>query len=224
MSKDDTLFLNGGGDSTAVQQRAETIRDLIEDTTSDYEREKLQERLARLVGGIAVLKIGGSSEIEVGEKKDRVTDALNATRAAIEEGIVVGGGSALLRTTSALKELKAENFDQQMGIDIVRRAVRAPLAQIAKNARAEPAVIIDKILDSDDEAFGWDASRVSFCYSRNYFMFIPHVFEWQPFCRFQLFTLHFSLVCVCLYFHAHLVSICFDLFIVHLELLSGRVL
>ena len=119
-TKDDTLFLNGGGDNVEVQNRAQSIRDQVEDTKSEYEKEKLQERLARLVGGVAILKVGGASEVEVGEKKDRVTDALNATRAAVSEGIVPGGGTALLRCLESMDKLQPENFDQKMGIDIVR--------------------------------------------------------------------------------------------------------
>ena len=126
ITKDDTIMLEGAGDFSAIESRVELIRSQIEETTSEYEREKLQERLAKLSGGVAVLKIGGVSEVEVGEKKDRVTDALNATRAAVQEGIVCGGGTALLRCLPALESLKAINFDQQMGINVIKSALRAP--------------------------------------------------------------------------------------------------
>lgn len=162
ITKDDTLILGGAGEGADVSARAEAIRDQIEETTSDYEREKLQERLARLVGGVAVVKVGGASDVEVGEKRDRVTDALNATRAAIEEGIVTGGGSALLRAIRAIENIETDNFDQEKGVEIIRRALRAPCTQIATNARAEPAVVIDRILTEsvNDDTFGWDAYNV----------------------------------------------------------------
>eukprot|EP00045_Choanoeca_perplexa_P017463 m.254133 g.254133 ORF g.254133 m.254133 type:complete len:575 (-) comp17548_c0_seq16:746-2470(-) len=165
VTKDDTLFLNGGGAPEVVEARAESIRDLIEDTTSEYEKEKLQERLARMKGGVAVLKIGGSSEVEVGEKKDRVTDALNATRAAIEEGIVTGGGTALLKSLTVLESVETENFDQKMGLDIVRMALRAPANQIISNADSEAAVVINSIIEQSktDPNYGWDGAKGEYC-------------------------------------------------------------
>lgn len=146
VSKDDTIFLNGGGDSKLVTQRAEQIRNQIETTASEYEKEKLQERLAKLAGGVAVIKVGGSSEVEVGEKKDRLVDALNATRAAVEEGIVPGGGTALLKASKTLKTLKGANFDQDLGIDIVRKAILAPCRTIVNNAGEEGSVVVGNLL------------------------------------------------------------------------------
>lgn len=130
VTKDDTLLLDGAGAAAEVAARADQIRDMIDETKSDYEKEKLEERLARLVGGVAVVKVGGSSEVEVGERKDRVVDAYHATKAAIEEGIVPGGGAALLRCISNLDSLEAANFDQQKGVEIIQRAIRAPTTQV----------------------------------------------------------------------------------------------
>eukprot|EP00128_Syssomonas_multiformis_P010632 Colp12_sorted_trinity150504_noHs@26169 len=158
VTKDDTLLLNGGGDKEHVDARAETIREQIRETTSEWEKEKLQERLAKLAGGVAVLKIGGASEVEVGEKRDRVTDALNATRAAVEEGIVPGGGTALLRALSGLDELKPANFDQEIGVNIIRQALKAPASTIAKNAGAEGPVVVQQVLTSKDVNFGFNAA------------------------------------------------------------------
>eukprot|EP00124_Ichthyophonus_hoferi_P003617 Ihof_evm1s325 gene=Ihof_evmTU1s325 len=146
VSKDDTLLMNGGGSKESVEERVAEIKNAIAETTSEYEKEKLQERLARLAGGVAVIKVGGASEVEVGEKKDRVTDALNATRAAVEEGIVAGGGSALLRCLEALDSLKMANFDQTVGVNIIRHALKAPAKQIAHNAGHEGSVIVENIL------------------------------------------------------------------------------
>ncbi len=137
--------------------RCTQIRAQIEETTSDYDREKLQERLAKLAGGVAVIRVGGGSEIEVKEKKDRVDDALHATRAAVEEGIVAGGGTALLYATKALAKLEGDNSDQTVGIDIVRRALQAPLRQISENAGADGAVVAGKLLDQKDVKFGYNA-------------------------------------------------------------------
>jgi chaperonin GroEL len=156
ITKDDTLLLKGKGDKSNVDQRAQQIRDQITDTTSEYEKEKLQERLARLSSGVAVLKIGGSSEVEVNEKKDRVNDALCATRAAVEEGIVAGGGTALLRCIPALKNLKGANDDQTVGIDIVMKALRMPCLQIAKNTGVDGSVVVAKVEEGKDD-FGYDA-------------------------------------------------------------------
>src|SRR5690606_35205201 len=134
ITKDDTTIVDGQGDKDAIEGRIAQIKRQIEDTTSDYDREKLQERLAKLAGGVAVIRVGGATETEVKERKDRVDDALNATRAAVEEGIVPGGGSALLRATKALDGLEGDNPDQTAGVNIVRRAIQAPIRQIVKNA------------------------------------------------------------------------------------------
>ena len=145
ITKDDTMMLNGGGNSADVSRRVDQLREQIEDTNSEYEKEKIQERMARLASGVAVLKIGGSSEVEVNEKKDRVTDALNATRAAVEEGIVPGGGVALLRCLPVLNTLVPANEDQKKGIDIIKHALRQPLMQIATNAGLDASVIVNKV-------------------------------------------------------------------------------
>merc|ERR1712243_78730 len=158
VSKDDTMMLRGGGGETDVTKRVEMIRDQIEDTNSEYEKEKLQERMARLASGVAVLKIGGSSEVEVNEKKDRVTDALNATRAAVEEGIVPGGGVALLRCLPVLDTLVPKNEDQKKGIDIVKYALKQPLMQIATNAGLDASVIVNKVVEATDSNIGFDAA------------------------------------------------------------------
>jgi chaperonin GroEL len=157
ITKDDTTIVDGAGKKKDIEARIAQIRQQIEDTTSDYDREKLQERLAKLAGGVAVIKVGGSTEVEVKEKKDRVDDALNATRAAVEEGIVPGGGVALMRTLKTLDSLKPGNDDQKVGVNIVRRALQAPARQIAENAGEDGAVIAGKILDSKDYAFGYNA-------------------------------------------------------------------
>src|SRR6188508_3273386 len=157
IDKDNTTIVDGAGDSDAIKARVEAIRQQIENTTSDYDKEKLQERLAKLAGGVAVIKVGGSTEVEVKEKKDRVDDALNATRAAVEEGIVPGGGVALLRALKVLDGLKPANDDQRIGINIVRRALQAPARQIAENSGEDGAVVSGKILDSKDYAFGYNA-------------------------------------------------------------------
>uniref|UniRef100_T1JNA6 Heat shock protein 60 n=1 Tax=Strigamia maritima TaxID=126957 RepID=T1JNA6_STRMM len=156
ITKDDTLFLGGLGDKALIEKRITQIKDEIELTKSEYEKEKLSERLARLSSGVAVLKIGGSSELEVNEKKDRVNDALNATRAAIAEGIVPGGGVALLRCLPALENIKFENQDQKIGIDIIKKALKMPTQQIAKNAGVDAAVVVQKVIDSAKET-GYDA-------------------------------------------------------------------
>jgi chaperonin GroEL len=158
ITKDDTTIVGGAGKKSDIEARVAQIRQQIEDTTSDYDREKLQERLAKLAGGVAVIKVGGVTEMEVKEKKDRVDDALNATRAAVEEGILPGGGVALIRSQSALAKLKTANDDQQVGINIVRRALQAPARQIAENAGEDGAVVVGKIVDKDDYAFGYNAA------------------------------------------------------------------
>ena len=161
VSKDDTVVLGGAGDKEAINERCELIRDSISRTGSDYEKEKLQERLAKLSGGVAVIKVGGSTETEVQEKKDRVVDALNATRAAVEEGIVPGGGKALLYASKGLEAIKhkAANMEQKLGIEIVERAILAPLKVIANNAGHEGAVVAGELLKSDDPRFGFDAQN-----------------------------------------------------------------
>ncbi|XP_035227740.1 heat shock protein 60A-like [Stegodyphus dumicola] len=158
ITKDDTLLLKGKGNKQDIDRRINQIKDEMELTTSQYEKEKLQERLARLSNGVALLKVGGSSEIEVNEKKDRVNDALNATRAAVEEGIVAGGGTALLRCLPALDKIKYENEDQKIGIDIVRKSLKMPCTQIAMNAGVDAAVVTQKVLDNNGD-FGYDAMK-----------------------------------------------------------------
>src|SRR5437868_4763661 len=157
IDKDNTTIVDGAGSHDAIKARTEAIRQQIENTTSDYDREKLQERLAKLAGGVAVIKVGGASEIEVKERKDRVDDALHATRAAVEEGIVPGGGTALLYATKALDGLKGQNDDQTRGIDIVRKALYSPVRQIAQNAGHDGAVISGKLLEGKDEGIGFNA-------------------------------------------------------------------
>ena len=145
------------GSKDAIEARVGAIRQQTETTTSDYDREKLQERLAKLAGGVAVIKVGGASEVEVKERKDRVDDALHATRAAVEEGIVPGGGTALLYATKALEGLKGENDDQTRGIDIIRKALQSPVRQIAENAGHDGAVVSGKLIDADDPTLGFNA-------------------------------------------------------------------
>ena len=157
IDKDNTTIVDGAGDADAIKGRVEAIRSQIEDTTSDYDKEKLQERLAKLAGGVAIIKVGGASETEVKERKDRVDDALHATRAAIEEGIVPGGGTALLYAAKALDDVKGINDDQTCGIDIVRRALQAPLRQIAQNAGHDGAVVAGKLIEGGDETLGFNA-------------------------------------------------------------------
>jgi chaperonin GroEL len=159
ITKDDTTVIDGAGDKGEIKARVSQIRQQVEETTSDYDREKLQERLAKLAGGVAVIRVGGSTEIEVKERKDRVDDALNATRAAVQEGVVVGGGAALLHASKALKGMKGANSDQEAGIQIVRRAIQSPLRQIAENAGVDGAVVAGKVMDSKDEKFGFDAQE-----------------------------------------------------------------
>lgn len=158
IDKDNTTIVDGAGDAEAIKGRTEAIRQQIEVTTSDYDREKLQERLAKLAGGVAVIKVGGASEVEVKERKDRVDDALHATRAAVEEGIVPGGGTALLYATKALEGLTGVNEDQTRGVDIVRRSLTALVRQIAQNAGHDGAVVSGKLLDQTDTSFGFNAS------------------------------------------------------------------
>ncbi len=157
IDKDNTTIVEGRGAKKDIEGRCNQIKAQIEETTSDYDREKLQERLAKLAGGVAVIRVGGATEIEVKERKDRVDDALHATRAAVEEGIVAGGGSALLYATKALEKLVAENDDQKVGIDIVRRALQAPVRQIATNAGHDGSVVSGKLLEQSDKNFGFNA-------------------------------------------------------------------
>ena len=161
ITKENTTIVNGGGDKDAIAERAELIRKQIAATTSDYDREKLQERLGKLAGGVAVLYVGAASEVEMKEKKDRVEDALNATRAAVEEGIIPGGGVAYIRAAEALKDLKGDNEDELTGIHIVARAIEEPLRQIAANAGVEGSVIIQKIRESNGD-YGYDARTEQF--------------------------------------------------------------
>lgn len=157
ISKEDTIILDGSGEKTDIEERCEQIRDGIESTNSEYDKEKLQERLAKLSGGVAVLKIGGASEVEVGEKKDRVTDALNATRAAVEEGIVPGGGAALLYASEKLGDVEVSTFDQQVGVQIIQNALKIPTKTIAMNAGVEGAVVVGKLLEGGDPGMGYNA-------------------------------------------------------------------
>jgi chaperonin GroEL len=157
IDKDNTTIVDGAGTREAIEGRVAAIRQQIENTTSDYDREKLQERLAKLAGGVAVIKVGGATEVEVKERKDRVDDALHATRAAVEEGIVPGGGTALLYATKSLEGLKGTNDDQTRGIDIVRKALQAPVRQIAQNAGYDGAVVAGKLIDGNDDKLGFNA-------------------------------------------------------------------
>ncbi len=162
IDKDNTTIVNGAGKKSEIEGRCGQIRAQIEETTSDYDREKLQERLAKLAGGVAVIRVGGATEIEVKERKDRVDDAMHATRAAVEEGVVAGGGVALLHASKALANLKVDNHDQQVGIDIVRRAIQAPARQIAENAGTDGAVVVGKLMESKDTNWGFDAQAMTY--------------------------------------------------------------
>ena len=157
INKDNTTIVDGAGEKAEIEARVSQIRQQIEETTSDYDREKLQERLAKLAGGVAVIRVGGATEVEVKEKKDRVDDALNATRAAVQEGVVVGGGVALVQAGKVLEGLSGENSDQEAGIAIVRRALEAPMRQIAENAGVDGAVVAGKVRESQDKSFGFNA-------------------------------------------------------------------
>ena len=157
IKKDDTTIIDGAGVKAEIEARVSQIRAQIEETTSDYDKEKLQERVAKLAGGVAVIRVGGMTEVEVKERKDRVDDALNATRAAVQEGVIVGGGVALVQAAKGLTGLKGANSDQQAGIEIVRRALEAPLRQIAENAGVDGAVVAGKIRESNDKNFGFNA-------------------------------------------------------------------
>src|ERR1051325_4405374 len=159
IDKENTTIVNGAGKKKDIEARVGQIKAQIEETTSDYDREKLQERLAKLAGGVAVIRVGGATEVEVKEKKDRVEDALNATRAAVEEGIVPGGGTALLRAKKAVGKLTNDNADVQAGINIVLKAIEAPARQIAENSGVEGSIVVGKIMESKDETFGFDAQN-----------------------------------------------------------------
>jgi chaperonin GroEL len=159
IEKEHTTIIDGAGEKKDIEARIAQIKGQIEETTSDYDREKLQERLAKLAGGVAVIRVGGATEVEVKEKKDRVDDALNATRAAVEEGVSPGGGVALLRAIKALDGVKVGNPDQQTGVDIVRKAIQAPARQIVDNAGGDGAVVVGKLLEATEYGYGFDAQK-----------------------------------------------------------------
>jgi chaperonin GroEL len=157
-----TATVLGAGSASDIQGRVSQIKAQIEETSSDYDREKLQERLAKLAGGVAVIRVGGSTEVEVKEHRDRVDDAMHATRAAVEEGILPGGGVALLRAVRALQAVQTDNADQKHGVEIVRRALEAPVRQIAENAGAEGSIIVGKLRETTDFGYGWNAQTGEF--------------------------------------------------------------
>jgi len=159
IDKDNTTIIDGAGKKKDIQARVTQLKAMVEETSSDYDREKLQERLAKLAGGVAIIKVGGATEIEVKERKDRVDDAMHATKAAVEEGVVAGGGAALLYATRVLDGKRGANHDQQVGIDIVRRALQAPVRQIAENAGFDGAVVAGRMLDQKDVNFGFNAQK-----------------------------------------------------------------
>jgi chaperonin GroEL len=158
ITKEHTTIIDGAGKKKEIEGRISQIKAQIEETTSDYDKEKLQERLAKLAGGVAVIKVGGATEVEVKERKDRVDDALNATRAAVEEGVVPGGGVMLLKASGAIT-VKGENDDQDAGIQIVRKALQAPIRQIAENAGVEGSIVVGKVLEARGGGFGYDAQK-----------------------------------------------------------------
>jgi chaperonin GroEL len=162
IDKSDTTIVDGAGDPAVIAARVEAIRQQIENTSSDYDQEKLQERLAKLSGGVAIIRVGASTEVEMTERKDRVDDALHATRAAVEEGILPGGGTALLHAASALKGAKGDNADQDRGIDIVRRALSAPLRQIAENAGHDGGVVCARLIAANDPDMGFNAQTETY--------------------------------------------------------------
>jgi len=159
IDKDNTTIVDGAGSKDAIAARTKQIRAQIEETTSDYDKEKLQERLAKLAGGVAVINVGAATEVEMKEKKDRVDDALHATRAAVEEGIVAGGGTVLLRCKSVLKEIKCENDEEKAGVKIIESALEAPIRQISANAGIDGSIVINKILNNKNENYGYDAAK-----------------------------------------------------------------
>jgi chaperonin GroEL len=162
IEKENTTIINGAGKKADIEGRVAQIKAQIEETTSDYDKEKLQERLAKLAGGVAVIRVGGATEIEVKEKKDRVDDALNATRAAVEEGVVAGGGVALLRAKAAVGKLKSDNADEQAGINIVLKALESPIRQIVENSGGEGSIVVGKILDNKSQTYGFNAQTDEF--------------------------------------------------------------
>jgi len=162
VGKDDTIMLDGAGSAEAIEERCEAIRDAIEASTSEYEKDKMKERLAKLSGGVAVIKVGGASEVEVGEVKDRLNDALNATKAALEEGIVPGGGAALLYASMKLENLKLDNLDQQVGVDAIKAALKQPCIQIAQNAGEEGAVVVQTLLKGGSKSLGFNAQTAEY--------------------------------------------------------------
>jgi chaperonin GroEL len=162
IAKENTTIVDGAGKRKEIEGRINQIKAQIEETTSDYDREKLQERLAKLAGGVAVIRVGGATEVEVKEKKDRVDDALNATRAAVEEGIVPGGGVALLRAKRAVQKLKSENPDIQAGINIIVKALESPIRQIAENSGVEGSIVVSKVMESKSDSFGFDAQQETY--------------------------------------------------------------
>jgi chaperonin GroEL len=162
IEKENTTIINGAGEKQAIEGRVNQIKAQIEETTSDYDREKLQERLAKLAGGVAVIRVGGSTEIEVKERKDRVEDAMHATKAAVEEGIVPGGGVVLLRAKAAVANLKTDNPDVQSGINIVLKALEAPIRQIAENAGVEGSLVVGKVNENESANFGFNAQTEEF--------------------------------------------------------------
>jgi chaperonin GroEL len=157
IDKENTTIIDGGGKKKDITARVSQIRAQIEETTSDYDREKLQERLAKLAGGVAIIRVGGSSEVEVKERKDRVDDAMHATKAAVEEGVVAGGGVALLFASKVLPGLNPTNNDQKVGIEIVRKAIQSPVRQIAENSGTDGSIVVGKLTDKNDPNFGYDA-------------------------------------------------------------------
>jgi chaperonin GroEL len=162
IDKENTTIVDGAGNKKEIEARCGQIRQQIDETTSDYDKEKLQERLAKLAGGVAIIRVGGATEIEVKERKDRVDDAMHATRAAVEEGIVPGGGVALLRAKKAVGRLTNDNPDVQAGINIVLKALEAPIRQIAENAGVEGSIVVGKIMDEKSETFGFDAQNETY--------------------------------------------------------------
>merc|ERR1711959_411076 len=163
VDKENSTIVSGSGKKSDIEARCAQIKQQVEETTSDYDREKLQERLAKLAGGVAVIKVGGSTEVEVKERKDRVEDALNATRAAVEEGIVTGGGCALLYAAQDLDKVKAKGEDQKAGVDLVRRALESPIRQITKNAGVDGSVVVGKLLEQNKKTQGYDAQNEEYC-------------------------------------------------------------
>jgi chaperonin GroEL len=163
VDKDNTTIVDGAGKKGDIEARCGSIRKQIEESTSDYDKEKLQERLAKLAGGVAVIKVGGATEVEVKERKDRVDDALNATRAAVEEGVVTGGGCALLYASETLDNLKVKGDDQKAGVEIVKKALQAPIRQIISNAGVDASVVVGKLLEGKKGSNGYDAQSEEYC-------------------------------------------------------------